>query len=55
MTYLEFTVWLDGFLSSIDNLKELNEWQTSQIKNKLSTVFNKVTSNLNNVNKTQIY
>lgn len=41
MTPQEYTLWLDGFLSN--NQSELNQSQTQQIKDKLATVFNKVT------------
>ncbi len=47
MTPQEFTQWLDGFLSLNPNLTELNEEQTRRLKDKLSTVFNKQTPNLN--------
>ena len=54
MTPQEYINWLDGFLSS-NNSKELNEEQTQKIKQKLDTVFNKVTPNLNGTNLKPIY
>jgi hypothetical protein len=36
-----FAIWLDGFLSAIDN-QTLNEQQTKKIKDKLNDVFDHV-------------
>ncbi len=41
MTYQEFTYWLDGFLAGQTN--ELTPSQVKTIKDKLDSVFNKVT------------
>jgi hypothetical protein len=48
MTPQEFTSWLDGFLTHCPNIRSLNEEQTKRVKDKLSTVFNKVTPNSTN-------
>lgn len=39
----DFVLWLNGFLAANSHLKELNAEQTRRIKDKLSTVFTKVT------------
>jgi hypothetical protein len=43
MAPIDFIHFLDGFLSSNPNLEYLNEAQTKIIKEKLGTVFNKIT------------
>ncbi len=41
----EFILWLDGFLSANPNLTSLSPEQTRRVRDKLSTVFRKVTPN----------
>lgn len=52
----QFITWFQGFLDFNPDLKTLNEEQTKRLKDKLSTVFNKVTPNTNlpNIPKTNI-
>lgn len=48
MTPQEYTQWLDGYLT--DKNSELNAQQVKTIKEKLQTVFNKVTPNIGSCN-----
>jgi len=45
MTPNDFIFWLEGFLVANPNLTSLNEEQTKRLKDKLITVFNKITPN----------
>ncbi len=47
MTPDQFTDWLSDLLEFYPDLKTLNETQTQLIKDKINTVFNKVTPELN--------
>lgn len=50
----DFALWLNGFLAANSHLKELNAEQTRRIKDKLSTVFTKVTPTYEPNNQTFI-